>query len=464
MSRNSLTSSNFDFTREQDRFLLFETLERLAQAQRESGVEIETIKNSSNQIVRAQPLRHFPVAMGEVYKGVAAGTSDAAVGDFRWSASNPGTGWLLCDGSEVSRTTFSDLFAVLGTAFGAGNGSTTFNLPDPRGRSPMARGQGAGLTNRALGQALGSENEVAPLPSHSHKMAHTHLHEHFHKMAHTHQLPGPGTGVGAGGGQGTLVGDFNTFTYEANPDTDQPNTQVTSNLTDTGFGQTPETSQPNTDQTSNTGSGGTHNNVGPAIVLGDLYVRAVPSSASGGASVQHMPIAWGPVNAEWQLDTPSGLPNASFANLAGSIAGQLAREAFVRVSFLGGTQAGDTTQCVVRGVIALPDNFTGWNPDGIKLRWRVDSTGIDNAEELNVQLRVNNPTAAGFLAATYDATIGEVGGAILASNFVTAQLTAEQLGADWKAGYMLRFEFEWTHPRKFATANLYLGRLELDMR
>jgi microcystin-dependent protein len=44
------------------------------------------------------------------------------------------TGYLLCDGSTVSRTTYSALFAVIGTTHGAGNGSTTFHLPDYRGR------------------------------------------------------------------------------------------------------------------------------------------------------------------------------------------------------------------------------------------------------------------------------------------------------------------------------------------
>jgi microcystin-dependent protein len=44
------------------------------------------------------------------------------------------SGFLLCNGQEVSRTTYSALFAAIGTAFGAGNGSTTFNVPDLRGR------------------------------------------------------------------------------------------------------------------------------------------------------------------------------------------------------------------------------------------------------------------------------------------------------------------------------------------
>lgn len=43
------------------------------------------------------------------------------------------TGWLLCDGSAISRTTYANLFAVLSTTYGVGDGSTTFNVPDARG-------------------------------------------------------------------------------------------------------------------------------------------------------------------------------------------------------------------------------------------------------------------------------------------------------------------------------------------
>lgn len=48
------------------------------------------------------------------------------------------TGWLLCDGSTVSRTTYAALFAVVGVNFGAGDGSTTFTLPNLKGRIPVA--------------------------------------------------------------------------------------------------------------------------------------------------------------------------------------------------------------------------------------------------------------------------------------------------------------------------------------
>ena len=46
----------------------------------------------------------------------------------------PPENWLICDGSEVSRTTYSELFKVIGTSYGSGDGSTTFNLPNKKGR------------------------------------------------------------------------------------------------------------------------------------------------------------------------------------------------------------------------------------------------------------------------------------------------------------------------------------------
>lgn len=68
-------------------------------------------------------------------------------------------GFLLCQGQEVSRTTYAALFAAMGTTYGAGNGTTTFNLPDFRGRVPVGVEAGSGrLTPQpgAQGQAGGS--------------------------------------------------------------------------------------------------------------------------------------------------------------------------------------------------------------------------------------------------------------------------------------------------------------------
>ena len=82
-------------------------------------------------------------------------------------------GWLLCDGSAVSRTEYATLYAAIGDTWGAGDGSTTFNLPDLRGRAPIGAGTGSGLTARTLGGKVGAESVTltaaqSGLPAHTH--------------------------------------------------------------------------------------------------------------------------------------------------------------------------------------------------------------------------------------------------------------------------------------------------------
>ena len=57
-----------------------------------------------------------------------------------FAGSSAPTGWLLCNGTTASRTTYSNLYSVIGTTYGVGDGSTTFGLPDMRGRVPMGAG------------------------------------------------------------------------------------------------------------------------------------------------------------------------------------------------------------------------------------------------------------------------------------------------------------------------------------
>ena len=95
-----------------------------------------------------------------------AGPSLPAGTLIMYAAATAPTGYLLADGSEVSRETYSDLFAVIGTTYGVGDGATTFNLPDLSARLPL------GLDDtRTLGQTGGSESHelsVSELPAHSH--------------------------------------------------------------------------------------------------------------------------------------------------------------------------------------------------------------------------------------------------------------------------------------------------------
>jgi len=104
----------------------------------------------------------------------ALGNGLAPVGSiimFAGAAANLPTGYLVCNGDAVSRSTYSVLFGLLSTDYGVGNGSTTFNLPDLRGRAPIGVGTGTGLTARALAATTGTETHTlitAEIPSHNH--------------------------------------------------------------------------------------------------------------------------------------------------------------------------------------------------------------------------------------------------------------------------------------------------------
>lgn len=92
-------------------------------------------------------------------------------------------GWLLCNGAAVSRTTYAALYAVLGDAYGAGDGSTTFNVPDRRDRvgvgagSTYARGATGGNTS-ATTSSNGSHNHTGATGSHALTSAEMPAHSH----------------------------------------------------------------------------------------------------------------------------------------------------------------------------------------------------------------------------------------------------------------------------------------------
>jgi len=125
---------------------------------------------------------------------------------FDYAGTSAPSGFLLCDGTAYSRTTYSSLFANIGTTWGAGDGSTTFNVPDLRRRSTIGSGgtQVAGPST-AVGATGGAENQVlttANLPSHNHAVT-VNDSGHSHSLndpQHSHGIAFQGTLPFSGGG------------------------------------------------------------------------------------------------------------------------------------------------------------------------------------------------------------------------------------------------------------------------
>ena len=108
-----------------------------------------------------------------------------------WPTVTPPGGWLTCDGSAVSRTQFPALFAILSTSWGAGDGSSTFNLPDMRDCFPVGASTAKPLAS--TGGAATHTNTIAEMALHSHAITDvSHIHPdggHTHSAAtgsHTH--------------------------------------------------------------------------------------------------------------------------------------------------------------------------------------------------------------------------------------------------------------------------------------
>lgn len=92
----------------------------------------------------------------------------------------PPNGWLMCSGQAVSRTTYARLFAAIGTTYGAGDNSTTFNVPNLKGRVVVGNSGGAGpagdsafWTNGSTGGAKTVTLTEAQMPSHGHSVYNT---------------------------------------------------------------------------------------------------------------------------------------------------------------------------------------------------------------------------------------------------------------------------------------------------
>lgn len=194
-----------------------------------------------------------------------------------YAGSIPPSNFLLCDGSAVSRTTYYELFDVVGVTFGSGDGSSTFNLPNLCGKVVIGISQ-----DDALGSSGGEESHVlavAELPQHSHTVP-QHGHENTITATtpnFTHSITQPAFNYSApNSGKGDQASK-NTKSYKG---TSTATASRTTNVAVSEHGASACTmsggvSNCNAFNTNSTGSDTAHNNMQPFTALNFIIYSGV---------------------------------------------------------------------------------------------------------------------------------------------------------------------------------------------
>jgi microcystin-dependent protein len=226
-----------------------------------------------------------------------------------WSTNTAPTGWQLCDGTAVSRTTYAALFAVIGETYGVGDGTTTFNLPNLKGRAIVGR-DSAQTEFDTLAETGGAKTHTltsAEIPVHLHTISayahsvsqsdalgnHSHTIDHDHAASgshsHTINIIDPGHShtidtLARNKADGTTVNrDVVSFTATETQSTRSAATGITatsdaanvdiaaftgsSGVTNLQHGHSVGVAEHAAKDTGQTGGGGAHNNLQPYIVL-----------------------------------------------------------------------------------------------------------------------------------------------------------------------------------------------------
>lgn len=229
-----------------------------------SGVNFPTDDGIQTYRVTAEQLKNFILSNQSVLRSMIKIEERIPIGSlYQFAGSTAPDGFMLCYGQAVSRSTYADLFNVIGTTYGVGDGSTTFNLPDLRGRVIAGRDDmGGSAANRlttqvspngnTLGAAGGAQTDtltVDSMPSHTHT-----------QNAHNHGITD--TGHIHGGNYSTTKDNGSSQTPSASTDgnTRAQQSSVTSSITGITINNATATNQ-------NTGGGAAHNNTQPTIIM-----------------------------------------------------------------------------------------------------------------------------------------------------------------------------------------------------
>jgi len=198
------------------------------------------------------------------------------------SPSAPPAGWLLCDGAAVSRSTYSSLFAITSTYFGAGDGSTTFNLPDFRGLSlvgAVSANLGVAVGNTAGGKVwtYGSADPFIALTHSSDNGSHTHTFTDDSQGGHTHTINHSTTAENIG--ENDAGG--HSHTYTATPSTNGHSHTIGSTGAASGTVSLSTAS-------SNTSAGAaSHTHTVPDVSAGNSHTHSVTESVSSSGNHAH---------------------------------------------------------------------------------------------------------------------------------------------------------------------------------
>jgi microcystin-dependent protein len=201
------------------------------------------LKSSTNVLIGSFdnlfPIASLPVSIAN--GGTGATTADGArinlgLGTFlvptgsliMWASNTIPSDWKLCNGAAISRVTFATLFSLLGTTFGAGDGTTTFNLPDFRNKFPY------GADSVAVGGTGGTADAIVVAHTHTATSTSTVTDPgHFHNLAPYSAITGGGPERPAvnAGNSGVASYDTNTVTTGVTVATSTTNTSTGSSGT-----------------------------------------------------------------------------------------------------------------------------------------------------------------------------------------------------------------------------------------
>ncbi len=191
-----------------------------------SGGTVKTTSNTSSLIVSNGTDIFYPdyaniVNIASVIAAQYAAPSGAII---QFAAPTAPTGWFICDGTAYSRTTYSGLFATIGTLWGSGDGSTTFNVPDFRGMFLRGWDAGAGNDLNTPGRTFASY-ESSAFTSHNHTAGDTgHAHSTGFGGNSGGGFFGGGTAAGSTNPSGTATGFANiNVGYSGSPETTTQN-------------------------------------------------------------------------------------------------------------------------------------------------------------------------------------------------------------------------------------------------